>query len=315
VADLIDSDAAGWVARLDQEPGCPVVRAELERWLEADRRHRGAFLRAQAAWAAMDRARVLPMPVSRSGVPTRRLVIGGGLAVGAAAAGVAVAPMLNVRKQIYETGLREIRRVQFEDSSIAAINSETTLEVSMGPRLRRVRLLRGDAWFQVAKDKDRPFLVETDRMQVRAVGTAFAVAADGRASTVLVSEGVVAVGPVGRKADPEMLHAGLKGEMAGDGLLVKASIPMESINRTLAWRETQIALDGETLGQAVAQFNRYNLRKLVVVEPGLADRKLVGWFWMNDPESFARAAAVSLGIEVSIQPDRIILSERRQTPT
>jgi transmembrane sensor len=218
--------------------------------------------------------------------------------------------MLLRKTQLLQTARSEIRRVQLEDGSVAAINSETALEVVMSPRLRHVRLLRGDAWFQVAKDASRPFVVQTDRMQVRAVGTAFAVAAADKASTVLVSEGVVEVEGVGRRVRPRRLAAGSHGSLADGGEIETAVVPLDAIGRALAWREAQIALDGDTLAEAVEKFNRYNLRKLVIEEPELADRKLVGWFWMNDPESFARAAAVSLGAKVSLEPDRIVLARR-----
>src|SRR3546814_6499165 len=73
------------------------------------------------------------------------------------------------------TAIGEIRRVPLSDGSLAAVNTQTTLDVTMKPELRQVALKDGEAWFQVAKDRSRPFVVEVGDVRVRAVGTAFAV--------------------------------------------------------------------------------------------------------------------------------------------
>jgi transmembrane sensor len=83
------------------------------------------------------------------------------------------------------------------------------------------------------------------------------------------------------------------------------------MERSLAWREGQIALDGDTLGEAVEEFNRYNHRQLVVANPELAQAKLVGWFWLDDPDSFAGAAARTLGAEIKLRDNQIVLISRR----
>ena len=77
------------------------------------------------------------------------------------------------------------------------------------------------------------------------------------------------------------------------------------IARNLAWREGQIILEGEPFAQAVAEFNRYNERKIVIADAGLKGERLVGWFRTNDPEGFATAAAASLGAKVRISENTI----------
>jgi transmembrane sensor len=89
--------------------------------------------------------------------------------------------------------------------------------------------------------------------------------------------------------------------------VVQASADVE---RSLAWREGEIVLEGETLDEAVAQFNRYNARKLVISDPGLAAEKLVGQFRATDPQTFAEAVATTLGAKVEEEGDTIRLSRR-----
>jgi transmembrane sensor len=64
-------------------------------------------------------------------------------------------------------------------------------------------------------------------------------------------------------------------------------------------------------GEAAAEFNRYNSRKIVIVGQGLADEKLVGWFRTNEPESFARAAAASFGAQVTVRGDAILVQAQQ----
>jgi transmembrane sensor len=80
-----------------------------------------------------------------------------------------------------------------------------------------------------------------------------------------------------------------------------------TVGRLLAWREGMVGLDGETLSEAAAEFNRYNDRHIVIDDPALGRERLVGYFRANDPESFAHAAARTLGAEVSVAGDELHL--------
>jgi ferric-dicitrate binding protein FerR (iron transport regulator) len=111
-------------------------------------------------------------PAQRFNVGRRGLIAGLGAAAAACVA-VVVGPRLFSAR--YGTALGEIRRVPLSDGSMAAINTDTALDVAMSPRLRHVKLDKGEAWFEVAKDARRPFVVESGPVRVRAVGTAFSV--------------------------------------------------------------------------------------------------------------------------------------------
>src|SRR3546814_7113773 len=89
--------------------------------------------------------------------------------------GITGLDFLAMPDQQIQTAIGEIRRVPLSDGSLAAVNTQTTLDVTMKPEVRQVALKDGEAWFQVAKDRARPFVVEIGDVRVRAVGTAFAV--------------------------------------------------------------------------------------------------------------------------------------------
>jgi len=308
----IASDAAAWVVRLDRDGGSRQVAAEFEAWLAADRRCGGAYARAAAAWTLLDRAEILPDLAQRAPVVSRRVMIAGAAAAVVAAAGGGAAVMLSrTSREVYRTALGEMRRIPLEDGSVMLLNSGSLVQVSMGRRARRLKLIDGEAWFQVAKDAHRPFLVETEASQVRAVGTAFSVRRRAGSTDVLVTEGVVELRDPAAAADPVKLPAGSRASVEMGGTLRTARLSPAEMERSLAWREGQIALDGDTLGEAVEEFNRYNHRQLVVANPELAQAKLVGWFWLDDPDSFAGAAARTLGAEIKLRDNQIVLISRR----
>lgn len=302
----IEADAARWVVRVDRDPE---MRGKLEAWLAGDRRRMGAYARAEAGWTHLDRASVLAVKASASNPLMRRRGVIGGL--GALAAGLAaalVAPRLLAQR--YGTALGEIRRVPMADGSVAAINTSSELEVSMQPRLRAVKLERGEAWFAVAKDPGRPFVVESGPVRVRAVGTAFSVRKHEGGSDVLVTEGVVEVWTEDGRTPPRRVAAGQRVFADNSAGVLAPPKADADLTRQLAWRDGQIVLDGQTLAEAAAEFNRYNDRKIEVPDTRLADERFVGWFRTNDPEGFAEAAATTFDGKVLISGDAIVLRER-----
>jgi transmembrane sensor len=127
----------------------------------------------------------------RTSQPSRPDRGAGGAAAAALVGGVG---LWTARPQRLDTRLGEIRRVPLADGSLVAINTKTALEVVMKPKSRRIVLKEGEAWFQVAKDPTRPFVVAAGPVRVRAVGTAFSVRRDDEAGAgvdVMVTEGVV----------------------------------------------------------------------------------------------------------------------------
>ena len=289
-ASEIDDEAAGWAIQLGDQADAPGLQA----WLDGDRRRAGALLRAQAPLSFIDRARALE-PASATASPARQtvsrrsvLALAGGGAL--AAAGIGAVAVLGGRTR-YVTDLGEIRRIPLSDGSVVDINTSSSLEVALHSRGRDVTLRQGEAWFQVAKDARRPFLVKAGDARFRAVGTAFSVRrlADQQAE-MLVTEGVVEAWLQG--GERVRVEAGSRIAL-GPGLPMRpAPAPVE---RALAWRNGQISLEGLTLAQAAAEFNRYNRRRLVIETPALAGQQFVGLFRVDDPQSFAKAVSAASG--------------------
>lgn len=288
-ASEIADEAAAWVARLDADGWSAADEVLLEQWMAADPRRRGALLHAQACWVALDP----PAPRARATMRRRGLFMAAG---GALAASVVGGFLWLAGGTTYRTEIGEIRRVPLADGSTATINSDTQLEVTLASRRREVRINSGEAWFRVAKDPARPFVVEAGQVVVQAVGTAFSVRRRDGGADIIVTEGVVQVWAAQADGYRTSLVAG-QSAFFGDNAAVRISDgPPSAGDRALAWRSGAIDLSGQTVAHAVDDFNRYNRRKLVLADPRLAGEQIDGIFRTDDPEGFAQALHDSFGV-------------------
>jgi len=319
VSDRVEEEAARWVLR---HPLSAEEERALEDWLAQDRRRAGVLLRVQATLSAMDRSIVgdpaewvsPAMSVRRE--PSRRWMLrglGGAAATAAAtAAGIGVFGWPRLSGEQITTARGEIRRLPLVDGSVATINTESDLHLAMTGATRRVALAAGQAWFQVAEDRHRPFIVDAGIAQVRAVGTAFSVYRTETGVQVAVTEGTVVAWCNDDKGAMNVLTAGQYATFTRGGDAPQTGTAPAAIERSLAWREGEISLEGETLGDAAAAFNRYNRQQLVVDDPGLARERLVGLFKIGNPVDFAAMLDRSIGVAVTVTPDEIRLSRKNR---
>ena len=305
----IEAQAARWAIRLSGSPLSPGEQRELDEWMAADARHRGALLRAQAAWDDVDRLAALAVGTELGGEPprrsathfpaqNRRSVLGFGRSVVLrAAAALAIAVIgayvyFDATGNRYSTSVGAVDTVRLDDGSRVILNTDTRIHVRLQEHERRIELDRGEALFQVAKDPTRPFVVHAGTLSVHAVGTTFAVRSlDGR-TDVTVTEGVVELIDNGRVL--RRVAANEHATVVDTRAVAVQELREDQTERQLAWREGLVKFAGESLGEAVEQINRYNRRRIVIDDPTLAARPVVGSFRANDPENFARTVAIAL---------------------
>lgn len=297
----IERIAADWVAREDRRELSGAEAAERDAWLAADPRAQGAYVRAHAAWAMMDRGRAMAdgePPKRRWPAVTRREAMAAGL-VGVAGLGGALA-FTRFAGARYRTARGEILRVPLADGSSAAINTASRVQVSMSDDLRAVKLEQGEVWFDVTPDEARPFLVQAADVRVKASAGAFAVRHLAEGAEVIVSKGTVECWSTRDPGRLLTLPAGSRMVFARSEPRAVRILSPTTVSRLLAWREGMVGLDGETLAEAAAEFNRYNDRRILIDDPAVGSERLVGIFRANDPESFVRAAGETLGVPVQV---------------
>lgn len=314
----IDKLAADWVARCDRGPLSQAEQQRLDAWLEADPRHRGAFARASVLFTRFDQARALGAnydpkryaarnPGPRNPHRRRFLRWAGAGAAASLAAGMAGMAILGTQPKRYATRLGEVLRVLLDDGSSVTLNSETLLEVDFSSTRRLLRLVNGEALFEVAHDAMRPFVVRAARASIVATGTRFSVQLASAAVEVLVSEGSVELEAGLASLAPVALGANMMATAAPDLDISTQRLPPVEIRRRLAWRQGMLSFDGDTLADAAAQFARYSHKHIIIHDPQIAQRRVVGRYSANDPAGFARSVALSMNLHVRQDGNRILI--------
>lgn len=309
----IDNQAFGWLRIQSERELDADEQAELDAWLAEDTRHQGAYIRATVVNNAISRALshqnaypgedryALQSDEPHTGVITRRSLLRyGALAAGVGMFGVGMSLNLPGRRTTLSTAKGEFRRVPLADTSVANINSASQLEVKLTKEKRQITLVKGEAWFEVAKDKTKPFVVEAGGILVRAVGTAFGVRRFADGAEVLVTEGTVEVWTGKASA---LLTAGQRSFVPYKTAQIDVAQQPQEVQRKLAWRDGNLIFTRQTLGEAVADFNRYSAKKIIISDPSLENKRIFGQYQIDAPEQFAKdiGAYLNVPIEVSVE--------------
>ncbi|MBL8266801.1 FecR family protein [Steroidobacter sp.] len=218
-------------------------------------------------------------------------------------------------QESYATAIGRIERVPLADGSQVTLNTSSKVQVTLTDTQRRIDLREGEAFFEVAKDASRPFVVYAGDQRVIAVGTKFSVWRTGASARVVVVEGRVRVDTVAE--DPRGAHATElgAGEVArADAMGVTVAAPkLNEAEANLAWRSGFLNFRDTSLSEAVAEFNRYNERKLVIADPSIAQLRIGANLRMNNIAAFVRVLEQEFAIQASDQGERILLSAAKDS--
>jgi transmembrane sensor len=393
--DDAESAAAAWIARRDTPDWDATA---FEGWLAESVSHRVAYYRLNAAWQEAGRLRILrgvdpatieaPVDSSVADSPAisapdwanfsegvqalagrsarqprpfaRRApwVLAASVVLGLCAA-LGVYRLERAPPDRFFTVVGGLEAVPLADGSRVTLNTDSELQVSLEPRERVVSLNRGEAYFEVAKDKSRPFIVNVGPKRVIAVGTQFSVRRDGDSIQVIVTEGTVRMevrrarassassqsptaaqvprstqtpaseqaatsssAPGSAEAVPQgspaslsspgsanviLLPAGSVARAEADAVLVRNE-PLAEIEQRLSWRSGLLTFRDTPLADAVAEFNRYNERKIVIQDPRIASLQLGGIFRSTNIDPFIELLGQGFPVRATQEGNRILLT-------
>jgi transmembrane sensor len=299
--------AAHWVARLRSDAVTEEDHQQFALWLAANPEHRRSMDTTLEMWDDLAVVRALPL----SARPRRRLPgswVGAGIAL---AASVMLALLLTPQlgfdqeQQIFRTRLGEQLTIDLADGSHLTLNTDSRLQVDLGEDRRELLLSRGEAFFDVAKDPDRPFIVRAGNAEVRALGTAFNIyLRDDEESTITVTEGVVRVteldAPASRAADVALLYVNQSIASDAGGLASPVASDSET---TLAWRDGKIVAHNMKLLTLVRELSRYHPRQIVIPDAEVGQLTFSGVFELKDPDTTLRALEHSLAVRSIVLAD------------
>lgn len=292
--------AIDWLLRLQDGPDDLMLQAQFQTWLAKDPARAVVYERARRAMgdashllkSDLDFAqKAAHKPLLRArNVVAALLVIAAGFGTFVAADG----PM-RLRADII-TGTGRPQQLTLADGSRVELNAETAIAIDMQRGERRIKLLRGQAYFEVAADPARPFVVEAGHGSTTALGTAFDINLADDATQVTVTEHavmVISLAGGGRQRLPE----GNQLSYDGDGQLGAAG-PAD-IGMATAWRQGRIVFENRPLSTVVDEIARYLPGRIVITQAELAARKISGSLDLTDPQTALDGFSDAIGIKVT----------------
>lgn len=329
----IEKSAGEWLARRDRGLSAAEQDAFLQ-WLREDPRHRRTLAKLERTWGALNLLSEWrpahsdqPNPdllATPPRFPRRRLGFWGGALTAAAALAVGFfvlspPPASTLPVPVALRVIPAPERVTLDDGSVVEANQGGAFETAFTASERRIRLVRGEAHFTVAKNPQRPFVVEVaGTVAVRAIGTAFNVRRAPDVVDVLVTEGQVQVelprGPA--SPAPAAATALRAGQQATVDATPSRSPPVVTtltpaqIEQALAWQGVRLVFDDLPLAAVIAEFNLRNRQQLLIVDPRIAGLRVAGSFRADNVEAFSRLLEASFGVAVERRADGALLLRR-----
>ncbi|MCX7587283.1 FecR family protein [Phenylobacterium sp. 58.2.17] len=329
-ADRAKDEAAAWFARLNTRSISAIALEEFRIWRQTPG-NREAYAAIEAIWrktGALQGDRDLDEAVAGAFARTRKarrwtkffegLKSRPATSLGAVAfALIALFAGLQVleARSVYETKVGEQRLVRLEDGSRVRLDTQTRVSVHFSRGVRRIKLDRGQAFFDVAADAKRPFVVDAGQADVRALGTRFDVRRDDNQVRVILVEGVVEV-----RATAPSQEAGqarrwtLKpGEQltTGSQAVVRKPVDLAAVT---SWTAGRITFRAVPLTTAIAEINRYSDQQVVLDAPDVGTIPVTGVFDSGDTEAFVAAVSDLHGLR-PVRADGVIRLRPQSSPT
>lgn len=314
--DPILEEAMDWLLRLEAAPHDPAVQQQLAAWRGRSMAHDQAYRRVARMWRlsgdlpadyADGEARAAPSspsqrPLARRRTPKsgfRRPAVVAGLAAALAACLVLLlSPSLLFQLQAdHVTGVAETHSITLDDGSRLQLAAESAVAINYEDGQRRVELIAGQAFFEVAHAPDRPFTVEAEGLAVTVTGTAFAVGLNRERVSVAVADGSVEVVSADDGDAAYRLTPGDRLTMASaTGDVSRAHVALADI---AAWRQGQMIVAARPLAEVIEEIGRYHRGAILLEDSALGARRITGVFSLQNPIAALEAAAGTQGAEVA----------------
>jgi len=312
----IQAECREWLALLHSGEATDDDRARFDAWMQADPRHRHAYELLQLMWSDISKLRHLaplepvpatrPEPVrTRTGfLPWAAAAAVGGLAIFAVHSGFQTAPETELATatefaEDYSTQLGEVRAIQLPDGSSLTLGAYSHAAVKLADNERRVTLERGEAYFEVAKDADRPFFVDAQSASVRVVGTRFDVRLGTSHVRIAVDEGAVAVN--NRSA---AVNGGQRIDVLPNGTLTEPTRIDEG--QVAAWREGHLVYEGAPLSEVVADLSRYRAA-VILKSPAAGELRVTAGLRVEQIDQFVDRLPDILPVRVTRTAEAITI--------
>jgi transmembrane sensor len=321
-AEDAEREASEWIARLQAEDATAEDRARFVDWRDAHSRNAKAYEELSVTWRELLQAGPLVRAVNFGQVMNaaatppvrrRRWVALAAAAVIATAVGLGTWNFYRQKEETgFQTAVGEQAQVALPDGSSFDLNTNSRVRVDYSPKTRVIHLDRGEAFFKVAHDTQRPFWVRAGDSWVRAVGTAFNVYIRPSGVEVTVSEGTVKVVGAGSNEPPPMdapaavtvasVTAGEQVNVQGRAEVIH-ELNSAQLSRLLAWRKSSLYFQDQPLGEVVEELMRYTTLKIEIEDNALREVPVGGTFQTNPEGVEALLTMLHDGFGATIRRD------------
>lgn len=291
----IESVAMEWLTRLNREDLTDKQQQEFFKWLEASPLHQAAYINAEDLW---QRGVVLSKVNTTEANPWVDMRWGWAFAVTFLfVIGTWFLFPQQPNVQHYASIVGEQKEIALEDGSHLILNSDSSVSIQMDSSSRIAELQRGEIFFDVASDVERPFTVKTAQGQVRVVGTRFSVRQLAEDALVTVLEGKVALGEMASNKNFQAKQV-LKANQRLSLQEAKAGHAPQEVEaqNLLAWRDRQLIFKGRPLADVVLELERYFAVKISFDDPELANREITAVLQLSDQKTTLDQLAMALGL-------------------
>lgn len=242
---------------------------------------------------------------------------------------------------LYKTAVGSYRKIMLTDGTLLELNTNSEVEVDYTATRRKVRLLNGEAFFQVAHSKKRPFIVYAGERAVRAVGTAFVVSLLPKSFEVTVTEGKVELSKavptkqvrrqklVSEQSSQQLIQQGLGSDSiymsAGETVIYNPQVEVEfntkavdsvserDILRKLSWQDGLLDFSETPLVEVIEDLSRYTTMKIEIQDPELQQLKFGGLFRTNELQALFDALEMTFDIEIEKLSEHHVKLSRKKT--
>lgn len=290
------AEASGWFFRLRSEDAGPDDFKAFECWLAADPAHAEAFEVVRRMFEELE-----PAAKALAGKPARKTLLRPMLAT---AAVVVIATVLVSYWQPdwlqgmysdYHTGTGEQQHITLADGSKLLLNTGSAINVDFAGNSRRIDLLHGEVYFQVAHDRSKPFRVLAGQASALVTGTEFSVSRIKNQVDITVAKGRV---ETGSQANPEQAVSLAAGESARyDGTRL-AALEKVDTDKILAWRQNRLVFVQAPLQEVIREINRYRPGQIWLTNPALEKRPITAVFSIDRLDEAVDALEQTFGIHV-----------------
>ena len=298
-SDSLQAQAVDWLLRIRSENCTETERCSFNTWLEESASHRQAYESVQAQWEWMEPFKAMRFPARDAalryrGRPYRSLF------TYSAAASLLLALGLTAFSpngwigipHTYVAEKGDHQTIILADGSSVELNTESEVRVHLNRWRRNVEMIKGEAFFTVIHDAERPFEVHAGNGRIRDIGTVFEVYIKPEQVIVAVQEGIVEVQASGKRE----LIAGQQLAFNGSGEF--QTLQGQDVAGLTAWRQGNLVFRDRRLDDVLTEVGRYHNTRIRLQNETLAKLRVSGSFHTAELGGTLNAIATLLPVDI-----------------